>query len=358
MAESSAEDRTEAPTARRLQMAREEGQLPLSRDVPVLAGLVGAAFGAVDLVPAAARHLSEEMTGLLGSVGGLDLHSAGFAAAIARLALAAFVVVGAAGGPAALCVIASVLLQSGFYVGGPPIHFDPARISPRAGLARVLSFHNLFEFLKSCARLAILATVIWAVLGRDPFGVIAAAGWDLAAILPATIDRVEDFARPLLVALAALAGFDIFMTRMRHARQLRMTRQEVRLEMRDSDGDPFIKAKLKRLRAQRARRRMMEKVKTADVVVTNPTHYAVALSYDRQRNAAPRIVAKGVDFIAQRIREEAAAHNVPLMPNPPLARALYQVELDREIPPEHYQAVAEVIAYVWKIRNRLAAPVR
>jgi flagellar biosynthetic protein FlhB len=358
MAEHSAEDRTEAPTARRLQQARDEGQLPLSRDVPVLAGLIGAAFGAVDLMPAAARHLSDEMAGLLGTAGRLEVHGPGFTAAILRLCWAAFGVVVAAGAPAALCAIASVLLQSGFYFSGAPIRFDMARISPAAGLGRLLSVNNLLEFLKSCARLVILATVIWAVLGSHPAAVIGAAGWDLAAILPATAQRVADFAKPLLVALAALAGLDVLITRLRHTRQLRMTRQEVRLEMRDSDGDPFIKAKLRRLRSQRAKRRMMEKVKTADVVVTNPTHYAVALSYDRQRNAAPRVVAKGMDFIAQRIREEAAAHNVPIMPNPPLARALHQVELDREIPAEHYQAVAEVIAFVWKIRNRMAAPVR
>lgn len=323
----------------------------------MLAGLLGAAFGAINLMPAAMHHLSDEMAALLGSLGRLELHGAGTDGAILRMVLAAFLVVAAAGGPAALCVIASVLLQSGFYIGGKPIRFDPARISPGAGLARLFSVTNLLEFLKACGRLAILATVLWSVLGSHPFAVVSAAGWDPSALLPATRDRIENFARPLLIALAALAAFDILLVRLRHNRQLRMTRQEVRLEMRDLDGDPFIKAKLRRLRQQRAKRRMMEKVRSADVVITNPTHYAVALSYDRQRNAAPRIVAKGMDFIAMRIREEATAHNVPIMPNPPLARALYKVELDTEIPPEHYQAVAEVIAFVWKLNNRLSAPV-
>jgi flagellar biosynthetic protein FlhB len=129
-----------------------------------------------------------------------------------------------------------------------------------------------------------------------------------------------------------------------------MTREQVRLEMRDADGDPYMKAKLKRIREMRSRRRMMAKVKSAAVVITNPTHYAVALSYDN--TGAPRVVAKGADFVAARIREEAETHKIPIVANPPLARALYQFELDREIPAEHYRAVAEVIAYVWKLKTR------
>jgi flagellar biosynthetic protein FlhB len=134
---------------------------------------------------------------------------------------------------------------------------------------------------------------------------------------------------------------------------MRMTREQVRLEMRDTDGDPHVKAKLKRIREIRSRRRMMANVKKATVVITNPTHYAIALSYDN--SGAPRVVAKGTDFVAASIREEADLHKIPIVPNPPLARALYQVELDMEIPGEHYRAVAEVIAFVWKLKNRRPA---
>jgi flagellar biosynthetic protein FlhB len=160
---------------------------------------------------------------------------------------------------------------------------------------------------------------------------------------------LESFARPLMIALACFAALDVMLVRFDHTKSMRMTREQVRLEMRDADGDPFIKAKLKRIREMRFRRRMMAKVKAAAVVVTNPTHYAVALSYDN--TGAPRVVAKGADFVATRIREEATVHKVPIVANPPLARALYQVELDREIPAEHYRAVAEVIAFVWKLKT-------
>jgi flagellar biosynthetic protein FlhB len=131
-----------------------------------------------------------------------------------------------------------------------------------------------------------------------------------------------------------------------------MSKEDVREELREMEGDPRIKARIKQIRTQRARRRMLAAVPKATVVITNPTHYAVALAYDRARNAAPTVVAKGVDSLAARIREVAEAHKVPLVANPPLAHALYRVEVDTEIPAEHYQAVAEIIAYVWRLGQR------
>ncbi len=132
-----------------------------------------------------------------------------------------------------------------------------------------------------------------------------------------------------------------------------MSREDLRNEARDSEGDPWVKARLRQLRAQRARKRMLAAVPTATVVVTNPIHYAIALSYDRDNNAAPRVVAKGMDTMAARIREAARAHGVPLVANPMLARALYAIELDADIPAEHFQAVAEIIAYVWKLNAQV-----
>jgi flagellar biosynthetic protein FlhB len=131
-----------------------------------------------------------------------------------------------------------------------------------------------------------------------------------------------------------------------------MSRFELKEEAREADGNPEIKARIRRLRVQRARYRMAQAVARATVVVTNPTHYAVALAYDRGRSAAPRVVAKGVDEAAARIRAVAAEHNVPLVANPPLARALYRLELETDVPPEHYKAVAELIAYVWRLQGQ------
>ena len=150
---------------------------------------------------------------------------------------------------------------------------------------------------------------------------------------------------------ALVAGADLMWVRFRHARDLRMSKQDIRDELKDTDGNPHMKARIRRIRVMRARRRMMAKVPTATVVVTNPTHYAIALAYDRATNPAPRIVAKGSDAVAARIREVAEANGVPVVANPPLARALYRLDLDTEIPAEHYKAVAEIIGYIWRLRR-------
>jgi flagellar biosynthetic protein FlhB len=136
---------------------------------------------------------------------------------------------------------------------------------------------------------------------------------------------------------------------------MRMSKQDIRDELKETDGNPHVKARIRRIRLIRARKRMMAKVPMATVVVTNPTHYAVALAYDRANNSAPRVVAKGADSVAARIREIAEANGVPLLANPPLARALYRLDLDTEIPAEYYKAVAEIIAYVWRLRRSAQA---
>lgn len=352
--EHAAEDRTEAPTAKRLQQARDSGQLAVSRDMTMLASLGGGLLGAAMLAPALAGGLSEQCALLLSSFGRIRIdNAAAIGGAVAGIALSAAMLIGAVAIPAVAGSVGSVLLQTQFYIGGAPIRFQASRISPIAGMSRLFSSRHLLDFLKACARLVVVSMLVWSVLDRDALSAIGAIGWDVASLLPATGQRVRDLARGLLLILAGFAVLDVFLVRFQHAKSMRMTREQVRLEMREADGDPMIKAKLRRIRQQRAKRRMMSKVKTADVVITNPTHYAIALSYERGGGSAPRVVAKGADFVAARIREEAAAHDIPLVPNAPLARALFEVDLDQEIPAEHYKAVAEVIAFVWKLKGRL-----
>jgi flagellar biosynthesis protein FlhB len=159
-----------------------------------------------------------------------------------------------------------------------------------------------------------------------------------------------------LVLVALLALLDYGYQRLSFMRQMRMSKQELKEEHKQAEGDPAVKARLRQIRMERARRRMMAAVPTASVVVTNPTHYAVALKYEMGSKGAPRLVAKGADLIAKRIREIAEENDVPLVENPPLARALYaSVELDHEIPPEHYRAVAEIISYVFRIKGKFRA---
>jgi flagellar biosynthetic protein FlhB len=171
------------------------------------------------------------------------------------------------------------------------------------------------------------------------------------------LDRIRELADRLLLAVFSvmllITVLDVFYQRYELTKQLRMSRQEIKDEQRESEGDPIVKGRLRQLRMERARKRMMAEVPKADVVVTNPTHYAVALRYDQLEMGSPRVVAKGIDGIAQRIREVAREAGVPIIENPPLARGLYaSVEIDQEISPEFYKAVAEVIGYVYRLKRR------
>jgi flagellar biosynthetic protein FlhB len=180
------------------------------------------------------------------------------------------------------------------------------------------------------------------------------ARWPLQDIhsVPQNLGRVlTHVLYATLLVQGVIAGGDLLWVLYHHAKSLRMTKQDIRDEFREQEGNPHVKARIRRIGYARARRRMMTKVPTATVIVTNPTHYAVALAYDRASNAAPRVVAKGTDRVAAKIREIAEAAGVPAISNPPLARALYRLELDTEIPAEHFRAVAEIIAYVWRLKR-------
>ena len=347
------EDRTEAATARRLEQSREDGQVPISRECVALATLGTAALALCFLLPAAVRDVGLRLARLLAHAHEIDLTEGGstvlrYAAMAAVLGAAPLVLAVLVGG------VGAVVLQSGllFHVGGlmPKL----SRLDPGAGLKRIFGVGGLVETVRSLAKLGAMIGATWFAVGTD-FSWLA----DAMALPPELLlDRLSRLLlRVILAVLAAqavIAAADLVWVRLHHARGLRMSREEIREEQKDMEGDPRIKARIKQIRMQRARRRMVEAVAKASVVVTNPTHYAVALTYDRGKNAAPRVVAKGVDAMAARIRELARQHNVPLVANPPLARALHRVELDSEIPPEHYKAVAEIFAYIWGLGRRAA----
>ena len=220
-----------------------------------------------------------------------------------------------------------------------------------ATLAAWVALPNLgLDLMRALLKLLIVGIALWHAAG-DLGALQAALHRPAGAMLGDASAALLRLFLAAAAALAVVAGADIAWVRWQHLRQLRMSREDLRQEMRDSEGDPHVKGRLRRLREVRARRRMLAEVPKAAVVVTNPTHYAVALAYDQGQAAPPRIVAKGVDAMAARIREAAAEHGVPIVPSPPLARALWRLELDTEIPAEHWQAVAEIIAYVLRLRR-------
>ncbi|HET9019365.1 MAG TPA: EscU/YscU/HrcU family type III secretion system export apparatus switch protein [Acetobacteraceae bacterium] len=327
------EDRTEAATPRRRTRAREAGQAPMSREAAPLATLVTATLLLMLAAPPVARAVTARLAVLLGQADALSpaaaLRLAGEAAVLGALPFAL---------AGALASAAAVLAQTGLLIHLPSLLPDLGRLAPQRGLQRIFSLSALADTGRTLLKLAAAGAAAWTVLRAALPGLPASFGWTPDLLLDQITRTVLRVLLTLVGMQAAITGLDIFRARRTHEASLRMSRQDIREEHKESEGNPQIRARIRRLQMQRARRRMMAAVPNAAVVVTNPTHYAVALAYQRGSAAAPRVVAKGTDETAARIRD--------------LARALHAVELEAEIPRELYQAVAELIAYVWRLRTR------
>jgi flagellar biosynthetic protein FlhB len=258
-------------------------------------------------------------------------------------------------GAALFAGAAAVLMQTKFLLNPGALQPRFSRTSPVAGAKRLFGSDGIVEVVKSLAKLGLLAAAMWIAISDDWAQLVRLPWQDPRNLLTVAARPIFHVFVASLCTQAVVAAADLMWVRFRHARDMRMSKQNIRDELRDTEGNPNIKARIRRIRMMRARKRMMAKVPTATVVITNPTHYAVALAYDRANNPAPRIVAKGSDSMAARIRAVAEANGVPVVANPPLARALYRLDIDTEIPAEHYKAVAEIIAYVWRLRRPRSA---
>ncbi len=344
--------KTEDPSQRRLQRAREEGQVAQSREINTWFMLGTGGLLVLFLAPSISRTLMRSLGAFADPRRFLSPDGILWRAVAADLreVATAFLV------PFALLMLAAAagtLVQIGFVFATEKIGFDPSRLSPAKGFGRLFSARALVETLKSLAKMVLVAAVAGTMLrseiGRVPF--LGMAPEDMPGAIEHLVLRLL---LGILMVLTLLAGGDYVYQRITVLRSLRMTRRELKEEHKQSEGDPLIKARLRQIRMERARRRMMAAVPGASVVITNPTHFAVALKYEMGAAGAPRVVAKGADLVAQRIRALAEENNVPVVENPPLARALYAgVELDREIPPEHYKAVAEIIGYVFRLKGKI-----
>ena len=344
------EDRTEAATPRRLQRAREEGHVAISREVPALAGLGAATLMIAMMGSSMGEDMIRRLAGMLIVSSTNSASAALMACCVATASMA---------GPVVLAIlaasVAASLLQTGFLFNLVSLRPDLGRLNPARGLKRIFGPTGLIEAGKAVLKLGVLGFATYRVLAGNLAGLQGAMTWLPGHLVGRILETVQQLAMTLLGAQAVIAGADVLWVRHRHAQQLRMSKEDIRQDAKDADGNPQIKQRLRQIRMARARKRMLAAVPTATVVVTNPTHYAIALAYDRTKGAAPRVVAKGMDEVAARIREVAAESRVPIVANPPLARALYTVELDGEIPAEHFRVVAEIIAYVWRLRGRAVA---
>lgn len=350
------ESKTEEATPRKLEDARKKGDVAKSPDVGSALALMGgsgvilmggswfASSLAEQLVPfIAAPHA---MLGALEGDGGMALGAQVLWAAAPLFAAVMFaVILGGAGGN---------LAQSGLVFSAEKMKPKWDKVSPMAGFKRIFGPDGLMQFVKTFAKLIAIAAVCWWVLKPHAGEIQMLAALSPVSLLPLARDLVAALLAAALVFLGLTAGADYLWQRMRFAKRMRMTKEELKEDYKQSEGDPHVKARLKQIRMQRSRKRMMQAVPTATVIVTNPTHYSVALRYEPDKgDAAPVCVAKGVDALAMKIREVAREHSVPIVENVPLARALYAaVEVDEIIPREHFEAAAKVIGFVMQKRKR------
>jgi flagellar biosynthetic protein FlhB len=354
MAETDQSQKTEEPTQKKLEDAHREGQVPKSQEVRHWFMMAGMALAMSLFAADGTRRLASILSGVLE-------HSGRFAAGdgealrgfAANLMEEVFFILGM---PFLVLVIAAVagnMIQHRPVWSTEKLKPDFAKISPMAGAKRLFSMQSLAEFLKSLLKLAVVGAVVFGLVWPERSRLAGLVTYDVSDILLLVLTLTLRMLGGVVAAMTIVAGADFLFQRLQFRKQQRMSRQEVRDEYRQMEGDPAVKGKLRQLRLERSRKRMMAAVPDATVVITNPTHYAVALKYETGKMPAPVLVAKGVDAVAFRIREKAQEHEIPIVENPPLARALYaSVELDEAVPPEHYKAVAEVIGFVLKLSRK------
>jgi flagellar biosynthesis protein FlhB len=347
------DQKTEEPTGKRLDEAREKGQLPISREVGHWFMFFGIVVTLVMLTPAVAKHVTDSLRvffemaaqirvedrGLQNVLGGV-LVEISFATIVLFMLLIGVALLG-------------TIVQTGFFAATEQLAPDMNRVSPMAGLKRIFSATALFELFKSLVKILVIGAVAYAVLMPFFKTMELYIGKDMLSVIQVINSETIRLILVLMVVITIIAVVDFFYQRYQYIKSLRMTKAEVKDEYKQSEGDPMIKMRLRQIRMEKTRKRMMAQVPKADVIITNPTHYAIALQYTPGKQAAPVVLAKGIDLIAERIRNVAKEHDIPLVANPPLARVLYKtVEVDQEIPTQHYRAVAEIISYVYKIKRK------
>jgi flagellar biosynthesis protein FlhB len=351
--------KTEEPTPKKLADARKKGDVAKSMDVPQLASLA-AAFGVLAIGGAwFMRDMTMKLLPFVSHPEDIELSGPG--------AMQVAVEAGIAAAPMTLTVLAAAgvaggvgyLMQTGFMLTGEKLKPEAKKISPLEGFKRLFGPEGLFQFLKSVLKILVTGWIAWVVLSPRAAELSALASMEPVAMLPLSADLTKALFYAVLAFLILTSGVDWLWQKQRFTARMRMSREELKEEFKQSDGDPHVKAKQRQIRFERSRRRMMQNVPNATVVIMNPTHYAVALRYEAGETAAPECVAKGVDDLALRIRALAEDSGVAVIEDPPLARALYAaVEVDQQIPEAHFEAVAKIIGFVMSAAQRRAGAPR
>ena len=345
-------DRTEEPTQKKLDEALKRGDVVKSQEVSTFFVLGAATLVIAFLASPTSRNLANPLAAFLDHVHEIAIDRRSLSEVYLELGR---IMLTAVAMPALVCLVAGIagnMIQHRLVWSLDPITPKFSKISPLSGLKRIFSVEGLVNFAKGLIKLIVVGVAMWLAIRPELKRLDTIVAAEPIGLLVITQQLAIKLMIAVLVVMGVLAAADYMFQRQRWMQRQRMSRQELKEEFKQTEGNPEIKAKIRQLRQSRSRKRMMAAVPSATVVVTNPTHFAVALKYEKGMRA-PTCVAKGADAIALRIREVANENKVPIVENPPLARALYATaDLDKEIPEEHYKAVAEVIGFVMRLKGR------
>jgi len=354
MADEDDASKTEDPTDTKLLDARKKGQIASSQEVKNFGILVAVTVALVAIAPFMVTNVRSMIFPFIERPHTFLMDFENLRLVFFNIMLDLAWIMAPIFGLLIIAALFSNILQSGFIWAAEKIKPELSKLSLKKGAKKMFGTGAVVEFVKGILKLIVVSMVA--------FGMAIPMLQDIQ-LLPQinflySLDKIHEIAILLasgtVAVMTVIAGLDFVYQKYKFTKEMRMTKQEVKDEQKQSEGDPAVKGRIRQIRMDRARQRMMDAVPDADVVITNPTHYSVALKYDMEVMAAPKLVAKGVDHLAFRIREMAEELDIPLVENPPLARALYAaVEIDEEIPADHFQAVAEVIGYVMRLRGQL-----
>lgn len=346
-------EKTEEPTQKKLDDSKKKGQVAFSREVSNFFMIFAFALALVMVFPENMRNALTDLGKYISNAHNIPVTKKSFGPIAEGMVRDSFAIILM---PFLLLVVAGItaaLIQNGFHISAESIKPKLEKISLPKGVKRLFSSRSLMEFIKGLLKIIVVGLIAYFSVNSELDQIMHVAelnGMELLIFINSLAMKILVGA---IVAVFLIAVADFVYQKSQHVKQLRMSKQEIKDEYKQQEGDPQVKAKLRQLRMERAQQRMMAAVPTANVVITNPTHFAIALKYDQDNMDAPIVVAMGQDNIALKMKEVAEEHKVPQVRNAPLARALYaDAEIDQEIPLDHYQAVAEVISYVYRTKNK------
>lgn len=346
-------EKTEEATSQKKQETRKKGQVAKSMDIPGSAVLLGGIFSLMMFSSFFMKRIEWLFTDSFLHRLTMDVTVANIMQMLGQYAIQIMLLVSPVFGVVIVLALVANYAQVGFLLVGEPIQPKFSKLDPIKGFKNIASMRSVVEFLKSILKLSVIGYLVYQTLSGASHELSKTAYMSVEAILHYTAGLTTSLGIKVGVALLVLAILDYMYQKYEHNKGIRMSKQDIKDEYKKVEGDPLIKGKIRERQRRMAMQRMMQDVPNADVIITNPTHFAVALKYDNGQMAAPQVVAKGQDYVALRIRELAKQHGVVVMENKPLARALFaRSEIGDSIPGDLFQAVAEVLAYVYKMKGK------